>query len=267
MKTNDIQLSAPDYFQSNETIDINVKPSSVKLSSLTLEGQAKIARDQSGFKPFDPKSYEKILGRSDVNPTLDLEDLNEYRALQQSGWRLLGSSVGNMLTTFVGDAISAVGASLNFPRSAYHLISNIWDDNAAEKWNDIVNRGLGAALMEAGDELGKWGKEVMPIYKTKAAEAGLLGGGLRDATWWAEAGPTIGNVAAMLVPYAYLSGSTWSATSLRSVACSLLLCCDIPSIDPVMPFIFDVTSFILSPTELKVLFMFPLAFAKVLVNL
>ena len=202
MKTNDIQLSAPDYFQNKETIDINVKPSSVKLSSLTLEGQAKIARDQSGFKPFNPKSYEKILGHSDVNPTLDLEDLNEYRALQQSGWRLLGSSVGNTLTTFVGDAISAVGASLNLPRSTYHLISRIWDDNAAEKWNNIVNKGLGAALMEAGDEIGQWGKNVMPIYKTKAAEAGIFNGGLTDATWWAEAGPTIGNVAAMLIPYA-----------------------------------------------------------------
>ena len=206
-KTNSVEILMPDYYQTNSDNNLDLKPKSsnnkgVEISIPTLDESLDYTRNEGGLKQFNPDEYSNILGKLNINPNIPIEELNEYRALQQSGWRLLGFSVGNMLTTFVGDAISAVGASLNLSRSAYHLTSNIWDDNAAEKWNDTVNKGIGAALMEAGDELGKWGREVMPIYKTKAAEAGLLGGGLTDATWWAETGHTIGNVVAMLVPYA-----------------------------------------------------------------
>ena len=204
-KTNSVEILMPDYYQTNSDNNLDLKPKSsnnngVEISIPTLDESLDYTRNEGGLKQFNPDEYSNILGKLNVNPNIPIEELNEYRALQQSGGRLFGHALAQTGTTLVGGTISGIGALASLPRAAYAWIRGIWDENADEKWDQAVNEGLGGWLMQQGHSIENWGRDVAPIYQTRRAMEGGFAGGLGDATWWATHAPTIASAVASMAP-------------------------------------------------------------------
>lgn len=204
-KINSVEILMPDYYQTNSDNNLDIKPKSsnnngVEISIPTLDESLDYTRNEGGLKQFNPDEYSKILGKLNVNPNLPIEELNEYRALQQSGGRLFGNALAQTGTTLVGGTISGIGALASLPRAAYAWIRGIWDENADEKWDQAVNKGLSGWLMQQGHSVENWGRDVAPIYQTRRAMEGGFAGGLGDATWWATHAPTIASAVASMAP-------------------------------------------------------------------
>ena len=159
-----------------------------------------IGRKESSVRPFNISEYENILGENNVNPNLDLNALNEYRAQSQSGWYLTKNALGQLGTTVLGGTITGIGNILNFFPTTYRAISQIWDDNAKYKWDQAINEGLGSEWIKQGKVIEELGRKAMPIYQTEQAQKGGFAGGMGDATWWASMFPTVGSAAASMIP-------------------------------------------------------------------
>lgn len=199
------QFSMIDYFDNGQPtqvdkISTDAKSLGTQFSMATLDNRLDYLQSEGGLKAFNPDKHSEILGNLNVNSNAGIENLNEQRALSQSAGRLWGGFALNTLTTFGGDVISGVGSLLSLPKAGYAWISELWDENSSDKWNASINEGLSGALIKAGHELGNWGREVAPVYTTKAAQEGFFGGGALDPTWWAANGSTIASVVASFVP-------------------------------------------------------------------
>ena len=166
----------------------------------SMEAMTKSGNRQAVIRPFNISEYEDVLGKGNVNPNLDIEVLNENRAQNQSGWRLISRSAGQLGTTVLGGTITGIGSILNFFPTTYRAISQIWDENAKYKWDRAINEGLGSEWIRQGKSIEEWGRKAMPIYQTKQAQQGGFAGGMGDATWWASMFPTVGSAAASMIP-------------------------------------------------------------------
>lgn len=155
---------------------------------------------EGSARRFDIGAYENIIGKGKVNPNLDISILDETRAQNQSTGRLIGSALGQTLTTIVGGAITGIGSLLNMGEATIASIENIWDKNAKYKWDKIINDGLSGFFTKTGKGIEDFGRTSMPIYQTQQAQKGGFSGGMGDATWWASMFPTIGSAAASIIP-------------------------------------------------------------------
>lgn len=160
-----------------------------------LQGQT-----QAAARPFNVAEYEDYLDLSKLSPNLPQDYLNELRAKNQSAGQLIGGTALQLGTTILGDAIAGIGALGTLGESLAVLIESIWNENAYEKWDNVINKGLFAQITKAGVDITNWGREAAPIYQTQKAQKGGVAGGLGDATWWASMFPTVGSAVASMVP-------------------------------------------------------------------
>ena len=216
MKTNNVKLMAPDYYQESSNNNLNIKTNNVSLTPPDIHEASESVVSVGGLSHFDPKPYQKILGYTNVNTAIDKEHLDEYRALQQSGGRLIGNMLGQLGTTIVGDVVSGIGSVISMPRASIHALRMIWDDKAKADFDRVFTEGLGAELMKTGRSISEFGRKSMPIYQTKQAQQGGFAGGMGDATWWASMFPTVGSAVASMIPVmGSLKGLSLTAKGLQ----------------------------------------------------
>ena len=200
--------NAPQTYPGGHVVDISI-PSKDYYSQVGVV--------KSSSQRFDLGNYSNILNPQDIRLE-DLDWLNEARAANQSVMRLVGSAVGQTLTTFVGDIVSGIGSIIKLPETVIRSVATTWDEESINTFNNAFTTGIGGTLMDWGKNISNFGREYMPIYQTKQAQKGGFGGGMADATWWASQFPTIGSAVATLIPVGTaLKAASWAGKGLQAI--------------------------------------------------
>ena len=200
--------NTPQTYPEGHTVDVSI-PSRDYYTQLGVV--------KSSSQRFDLGNYSNILNPQDIRLG-DLDWLNEARAANQSAMRLVGSAIGQTLTTFVGDIVSGIGSIVKLPETVIRSVETTWDEEAINTFNNVFTTGLGGTLMDWGNNISNFGREYMPIYQTKQAQKGGFGGGMADWTWWASQFPTIASAAATFIPVGgALKAVSWVGEGLQTI--------------------------------------------------
>ena len=200
--------NTPQTYPGGHTVDVSI-PSRDYYTQLGVV--------KSSSQRFDLGNYSNILNPQDIRLG-DLDWLNEARAANQSAMRLVGSAIGQTLTTFVGDIVSGIGSIVKLPETVIRSVETTWDEEAINTFNNVFTTGLGGTLMDWGNNISNFGREYMPIYQTKQAQKGGFGGGMADWTWWASQFPTIASAAATFIPVGgALKAVSWVGKGLQAI--------------------------------------------------
>lgn len=160
-----------------------------QLNALTAGGPPN--GEQSKIAYLNTLSGSGLANKDQYDKTSDLDegllanmDQNEYRARNQSGWRLLGNGIAQGVSKVVLGTLEGAGYLGDVQQMA-----DLADNQEKEFGNWFSD------LMKEGQEQVD---EALPIYKTKEAQGFAPG----DATWWAGNAESIASSLSLLIPTA-----------------------------------------------------------------
>ena len=167
-----------------------------------------IASSRSPTNTLAPREVQGTFGSySPDTRIVEGENFNQSRAVNQSGWELLGKATANTVGGIIlGESISAVGYMLDFPRYIARALMDAPGDT-----QDISREGRYGQPFER-NRISRFGKTIsdlffnnFEVYQTERAQSGGLNpfsssSRTRDASFWAANFPSVFSSVTLMIP-------------------------------------------------------------------
>ena len=166
----------PDFFNQNPAFRTNIKQ--------TYESFNTPMRQELGnvFEPFG--GVKKIDRKLDV---ADLYDIPEAREGAQSGLKATANAFGQLATETTLGGLEAIGYALDFEE-----LFNA-EENARTGFNNWLSNAV-RPLKESVHE------NIFPVYQSRAALEGTLSERMKEGSFWAAQGRTVGTSLSLMLP-------------------------------------------------------------------
>lgn len=158
----------------------------------------------------------------DANISPDV-NFNQLRAMDQSGWEILGKSLLNAVGgVIIGEGIASIGYMADAPKYIANLLSDAPGDitDGTEREGRRGQSFERNALSQAGHVISDYFFNNFEVYQTEQAQSGSFnpfrsGSRLRDATFWGANAPSVLSSLTLMIP------SFAAARSMRILAAAM----------------------------------------------